>query len=227
MDSGQSQFRTEDEDRGKNFFFVTILLCVINILLYVYTFVNPMDYYLTGGMNYDLVVEQGEYFRFLTCMFLHGDVEHIAMNMLGLVTAGVQVESYLGALRTAIIYFASGAGGSILSLLFHQGERQIISIGASGAVFGLLVSSAIIQNKKQGKSLGRAIGFVLIYALVTYSEGIDLTGHLGGAIGGAIAAGLFSIGFTEDYREGNLCKVLGILITLLLSLGAAYFIIGL
>ena len=226
MERTQNQFPLEDEDRGKNFFFVTILLCGVNVLLYVYSFLNPMDYYLTGGMNYGLVAEQGEYYRFLTCMFLHGDIAHIGMNMLALVTAGMLVESYLGSFRTAVIYFVSGVGGSVLSLLLHQGDRQIYSIGASGAVFGLLVASAIIQNKKQGKSMAAAIGFVLVYAVITYSEGIDLTGHLGGAIGGGIATGLLSIGFTEDYREGIILRFLGIFITFMVCGAAVYFIIG-
>lgn len=227
MKEAENQMEAGEEDRGQNFYFVTILLCVVNVALYLYGCINPMDYYLAGGMNYSHVAEQGEYFRFLTCMFLHGDVAHIGMNMLALVAAGMLVESYLGSLRTAIIYFVSGLGGSILSLLLHQGENQIYSIGASGAVFGLLVASAIIQNKKQGKSLFRAIGFVLFYAVATYSEGIDLTGHLGGAIGGAIAAILLSIGFQEDYREGNISRLVGIFLTLLGCLTAGYFIVTL
>ena len=74
--------------------------------------------------------------------------------------------------------------------------------------------------------MAAAIGFVLVYAVITYSEGIDLTGHLGGAIGGGIATGLLSIGFTEDYREGIILRFLGIFITFMVCGAAVYFIIG-
>lgn len=214
MEEYNNELSLQDQDRGRNFFFVTIILAITNIIAFLFEIISPGDYYLQGGMNYSLVVGEGQYYRFFTSIFLHGDIVHIGMNMLALVAAGVLVESYLGSFRTAIIYFVSGIGGSVLSLLWHQGDKEVYSIGASGAIFGLLVASAIIQNKKQGKSMMAALGFVIFYAVATYSEGIDLTGHLGGAIGGGIASFLLSRNFREDYKENRLLCVLGILLTL-------------
>lgn len=221
----QMEFETEERDRGYNRYFVTILLGVINIFVFIYTFFISEDYYYSGGINYQCIVDNKEYYRFFTSMFLHADISHIFMNMLALFTAGTLVESYLGSFKTALIYFISGFGGSILSLLVPDMEVMSFSIGASGAIFGLLVASAIIENKKAGKSMIRAIGFVIVYAVLTWSEGIDLTGHLGGAIAGAVATLLCSIGFEEDYVEGKLGMVLGILLTLVISVIAVMYII--
>ena len=210
----------QELERGCNIYIVTILLCIINVLLYLYSVFYMEDAYVIGGINYHMVVEQKEYYRFLTSIYLHGDISHIAMNMLALVAAGRLVESYLGSFKTVIIYFVSGFAGSILSLLFHHAESNVYSIGASGAIFGLLVAAAIIQNKKEGKSFLRAVAFVVIYAIGTWSQGIDLLGHIGGALGGAAASALACIRFQEDYKESKLKKAIAVFIVFIVS-GAA------
>ena len=221
----QTKYEEEVQYRGYNKYFVTILLGVINILIFIYTFFIPENYYFTGGINYQCIIENKEYYRFFTSMFLHADISHIFMNMLALFTAGTLVESYLGSFKTALIYFISGFGGSILSLLVPDTEIMSFSLGASGAIFGLLVASAIIENKKAGKSMIRAIGFVIVYAVLTWSEGIDLTAHLGGAIAGAVATLICCIGFEEDYIEKKLGIILGILVTLVISVIAVMYIL--
>ena len=189
----------EELDRGYNPYIVTILLCAINILIYIYSVFFMEDAYLSGGINYNVVLNQKEYYRFLTSIYLHGDISHIAMNMLALVVAGTLVESYLGSLKMTIIYFTSGFCGSLLSLMFQTPQENVYSIGASGAIFGVLMAAALIQNKKEGKSFLRAVAFVIIYAVGTWSQGIDLLGHIGGALGGAVAGGVACIHFQEDY----------------------------
>lgn len=207
----------EELDRGYNPYIVTILLCVINILLYIYSVYGMEDAYIFGGINYHMVLEQKEYYRFITGIYLHGDISHIALNMLALVAAGSLVESYLGSLKTVFIYFVSGFGGSVLSLLFHDPKENVYSIGASGAIFGLLVAAAFIQNKKEGKSLIRAVVFVIIYAIGSWSQGIDLLGHIGGALAGAAAAGIACIHFKENYKEKIMMKIIGVVIALGIS----------
>ena len=170
-------------------------------------------------------MEQKEFYRFLTSIYLHGDISHIAMNMLALVVAGIMVESYLGSLKTTIIYFVSGFCGSLLSLVFQVSGENVYSIGASGAIFGLLGAAAIIQNKKTGKSFFRALVYGVVYALGTWSQGIDLLGHIGGAIAGAITAGVICISFDEEYKENKVFTVVGIIITLIVSAGAYKYII--
>lgn len=216
----------QELERGCNIYIVTILLCIINVLLYLYSVFYMEDVYIIGGINYHMVVEQKEYYRFLTSIYLHGDISHIAMNMLALVAAGRLVESYLGSLKTMTIYFVSGFGGSILSLLFHNAEDNVYSIGASGAIFGLLVAAAIIQNKKEGKSFLRAVAFVVVYAIGTWSQGIDLLGHIGGALGGAAASALACIHFQEDYKENKVKTAAAVLIAFIVSGAACGYILS-
>lgn len=215
----------EELDRGNNLYIVTILLCVINILIYIYSVFFMEDAYLSGGINYDMVMNQKEYYRFLTSIYLHADISHIAMNMLALAVAGALVESYLGSLKMAVIYFVSGFCGSILSLIFQNPQENVYSIGASGAIFGVLMAAALIQNKKEGKSFLRAVLFVIIYAVGTWSQGIDLLGHIGGALGGAVAGGAACIHFQEDYKEERIKTVFGGVITAIISSIACYFIL--
>lgn len=214
----------EELDRGRNAYIVTILLCAVNILIYVYSIFYMEDVYLSGGINQHMVLEEREYYRFLTSIYLHGDISHIAMNMLALVVAGRLVESYLGSLKMVIIYFVSGFGGSLLSLLLQKPEENVYSIGASGAIFGLLMASALMQNKKMGKSFVRALAFVIIYAVGTWSQGVDLLGHIGGALGGAVAAAAACIHFQEDYKESKIKTILGVTIAVVISGIASTFI---
>ncbi len=207
----------EQLDKGRNAYTVTILLFTFNILIYVYSIFFMEDAYLSGGINYHMVFEEKEYYRFLTSIYLHADISHIAMNMLALVVAGRMVESYLGSLKMVIIYFVSGFGGSLLSLLLQKPEENVYSIGASGAIFGLLMATALMQNKKAGKSFIRALVFVIIYALGTWSQGVDLLGHIGGALGGAAAAFVACLHFTEDYKESKIKSILGVAIAIMVS----------
>lgn len=221
----EGKIKMEEElDRGRNLSIITIILCVINIVAYVYTLFAGGDYYLTGGMNYGRIVEHKEYYRFLTCMFLHGDIGHIAMNMLALVVSGMLVESYIGSLKTTIIYFLSGFCGSLLSLIFHASGEPVYSVGASGAIFGLMLAAAVIQNKKAGKSLFRALAYGVIYAIGTWSQGIDLLGHIGGALGGLVTAAILCIHFNEEYKERKVSTIIGIGFTLAISATAYRYI---
>lgn len=215
----------EELDRGRNGYIITILLCVINILIYIYSVFFMEDAYLKGGINYNMVVSQKEYYRFLTSIYLHGDFTHLAMNMLALVVAGILVESYLGSLKMVIIYFVSGFGGSILSIMFQDSQKNVYSIGASGAIFGLLVAAALIQNKKEGKSFLRAVLLVIIYAVGTWSQGIDLLGHIGGAMGGAVASSVACIHFQQDYKEEKIKTIAGIVIAVIISGITCFFIL--
>ena len=214
----------EELERGYNLYIVTVLLCVTNVLVYIYSVYSMEDAYIFGGINYHMVLEQKEYYRFLTSIYLHADISHIALNMLALVTAGSLVESYLGSFKTVFIYFLSGFGGSVLSLLFHNPEDNVYSIGASGAIFGLLMAASLIQNKKEGKSLIKAILFVIIYAVGTWTQGVDLLGHIGGALAGAVVSVIACIHFKEDYQEKIMFKIIGVLIALGIS-GAACVVI--
>ncbi|CAD6204212.1 unnamed protein product [Miscanthus lutarioriparius] len=88
-----------------------------------------------GALVWDKVVQEHQGWRLLTCIWLHAGVAHLLANMISLVLIGLRLEQLFGYVRIGIIYLVSGVGGSVLSSLFI---RNTISVGASGALFGLL-----------------------------------------------------------------------------------------
>lgn len=134
---------------------------------------------------------------------------HVAMNMLGLYSAGLLVERIYGHRLYLVIYFCSGLIGSALSL--HFSAQQAVSVGASGAVFGvtgaLLV--AVFQHrdklpKEFSKQMMSGIGFFVVYSLLQgfAKQGIDNAAHIGGLIGGCLAAFILPERFDmESFRK--------------------------
>uniref|UniRef100_A0A804LME2 RHOMBOID-like protein n=1 Tax=Zea mays TaxID=4577 RepID=A0A804LME2_MAIZE len=88
-----------------------------------------------GALVWDKVVREHQGWRLVTCIWLHAGVAHLLANMISLVLIGLRLEQQFGYVRVGIIYLVSGVGGSVLSSLFI---RNNISVGASGALFGLL-----------------------------------------------------------------------------------------
>lgn len=92
---------------------------------------------LKFGANLDILVKNGDYYRLLTCAFLHIGIMHLLLNMYALYVIGPQVESFYGKFKFIIIYIISAISGSMLFIAF---SHNVISAGASGAIFGLLGS---------------------------------------------------------------------------------------
>jgi rhomboid protease GluP len=86
------------------------------------------------GAIYPPLVNDGQWFRLVSGIFIHGGIRHLAMNLYGLLFAGVMIEFVLRPLKTAAVYFAAGIGSSIASIILHPAS---VSVGASGAIFGL------------------------------------------------------------------------------------------
>ncbi|XP_028088635.1 RHOMBOID-like protein 2 isoform X3 [Camellia sinensis] len=98
-----------------------------------------------GALEWTKVVHKHQAWRLITCIWVHAGIIHLLVNMLCLVFIGIRLEQQFGFVRIGIIYLLSGFGGSILSALFLQ---KSISVGASGALFGLLgaMLSELITN---------------------------------------------------------------------------------
>ncbi len=181
---------------------ITYGLIVLNVLVWLGTLMlggniltSPADKLLLWGGNAASEVQRGEWWRMLSATFLHSGLMHVSMNMLGLYTAGVLVERIYGHRLFLLIYFGSGLLGSALSL--HYSAQQAVSVGASGAVFGvtgaLLVAFAQHRDKLP-KSFSKqqisGLGMFVLYALLQgfSKQGIDNAAHIGGLIGGCLAA---------------------------------------
>jgi rhomboid protease GluP len=148
-----------------------------------------------GANSAASVVEDRQYWRLLTATFLHGGVLHLALNMLGLWAAGKQLNRLHGNFQFLLIYLASALTGSALSL--HFSAQQSVSVGASGAVFGVLgaLLVAVYQHRGQipgvtSKNVMSSQGVFLAYALIQgfSKQGIDNAAHVGGLIAGCVLA---------------------------------------
>ena len=117
----------------------TYFLIVLNVIIFISQYTLSFDLTSMFANNY-LLVQKGEIYRLFTCMFLHGDIIHLISNMYALYICGYKVERFYGTSKFFIIYFISGLLGSLFSSVFMQSYAY--SLGASGAIFGLLGSIA-------------------------------------------------------------------------------------
>jgi rhomboid protease GluP len=179
----------------------TIILIAVNVVMYLITALlsgnildSDINVLIFLGAKYNRYILSGEYYRLVTCMFLHGGLIHLVFNMYALYSIGPLVEKIHGRIKYLIIYFVSGIMSSLFSFIFSEG----VSIGASGAIFGLLGTTlvfAVTMRKNIGKDFLRNISSVIIINLfigLTMSN-IDNYGHIGGLLGGAVIAVLLNI----------------------------------
>ncbi len=173
--------------------YVTKVLIGINVVAYVLQqavsgFTNSFfDVGLAVDAGGRIVgVADGEYYRLLTSAFLHGSLLHIAFNMYALFLFGPPVEAALGRARFAALYLVAAVGGSALSYAFASPAQP--SLGASGAVFGVLGAFLVVYHR-----LGRDTSTVMVLLAINFVIGfvvprIDWRAHLGGLVAGALCA---------------------------------------
>ena len=170
---------------------VTYILIISNVILWLcmilyfnrFSDIKLLD---VGGLVHFNVVH-GEWYRLVTSMFLHFNFEHILMNMLSLYIFGKIVESVLGSWKMLAIYLFAGIFGNFVSLSFNT---TTISVGASGAIFGLIGSIfAILYLSKtfDKRVIGQLlIALVILIGLSLFMSNINVMVHLGGFIGGLL-----------------------------------------
>jgi membrane associated rhomboid family serine protease len=131
-------------------------------------------------------VSIGQWWRLLTAGFLHGSILHLLFNVYILWVLGSQLESILGKTKFVLIYFVSLIGGSIASFLFSPFGTY--SIGASGAIFGLMGAMLVVGRKKRLDISQVAVLVVLNVVIGFVLSGIDWRAHLGGLAAGFLIA---------------------------------------
>jgi rhomboid protease GluP len=191
--------------------FVTSVILDLNILVFVVMMVSGVHIMspnglelLEWGANRRLETTSGDWWRLLTSMFLHGGIMHLILNIYGLVLASIFIEPMLGSVRYAIIYFVSGLAGSAASIWWYD---NTISVGASGAIFGLCgailaVVLTGILNKEGKKLILMLFGpYVLINLLMGLVGGIDNAAHIGGLLCGAVVALIIYVTFKPKANE--------------------------
>ncbi|MEU3503789.1 rhomboid family intramembrane serine protease [Streptomyces hundungensis] len=128
---------------------------------------------------------EGQWYRLVTSMFLHGGIGHIAFNMLSLWWLGGPLEGALGRARYLALYFVSGlAGGALTYLLAAPYER---SLGASGAIFGLFGAMAVLMRRMK-YDMRPVIGLLVVNLVFTFNPwvGIAWQAHVGGLVAGVL-----------------------------------------
>jgi membrane associated rhomboid family serine protease len=134
-------------------------------------------------------VAHGEWWRLVSAMFLHYGPLHLAMNMYSLFFAGTILEHVIGRWRFLLLYLATGIAGSAGALLWSPNAT---TVGASGAIFGVLGALFVLERRGVISSGGQIAGLIVINLIFTFalSSYISVGGHVGGLIGGIVLMAL-------------------------------------
>lgn len=169
---------------------ITLSLILLNIICFI-VFGSPAGeryLLLLVQINYK-IIENIEIWRLFTSMFIHSDIMHLFSNMLGLLIFGVLVENNFSKLEYLILYFFSGLIGNLFSLFLLPVFS--ISLGSSGAIFGLIGTSFLIIALENPSLLMLALLYVMFFLASSFSPGINLWAHIFGLVGGIIFGYLF------------------------------------
>lgn len=179
----------------RGFFRINTLIVIANIaIFFIFSFMGDTEDSLFmlnhGAMFPPFVIENGEYYRLFTALFLHFGVDHLANNMIMLFFTGKYLEDAVGVVRYLIIYFGAGIGGNLLSFYGMMRNRDYaVSAGASGAIFGVAGALLWVAIRNRGKFENLTTrGLMMMIALSLYygftSTGVDNWSHVGGLLCG-------------------------------------------
>ena len=198
--------------RPKDGYFVTPILIYINIGIFLLMVIMGLGFIsfkgqdlLNWGANYGPLIKNGEWWRLLTSTFLHGGLIHLIANMYGLLFVGIFLEPLLGRKKYLTVYLLTGILASVTSILWYD---AIVSVGASGAIFGLYgIFLALLLTKVYPPDFTKAflistaifIGYNLLMGL---TGGIDNAAHIGGLLSG-FAIGLVLYPILKRQKENE------------------------
>ncbi len=207
---------------------ITGLLVAINVVVYLLMLLNGVDSIspsvadlLSWGGNTKMNTLNGEAWRLFTCFFVHGGLLHLLLNMYGLLFIGKIIEQEVGGLRLLAGYLIMGLGGSMASLWWND---NLVSVGASGAIFGLfgmffaLHATERLQHKANQALFANAIFFVGLNLIIGAAiDMFDNAGHIGGLVAGVVVGTAFYPSLTGKQNRAK--AALHALAVLLIGLG--------
>jgi rhomboid protease GluP len=219
---------------SKGNLFITYSLIAINVvvfLLMVISGVNPTTPtaydVLNWGGNFLPLTVSGDWWRLISCVFVHIGIIHLLFNMYALYMAGVYLEPMLGKLKFISAYICTGIIASVASLIWH--DQPVPSAGASGAIFGMYgVFLALLLTKLIPKKIRIAllqnIGVFVVFNIVygTQSSGIDNAAHIGGLISGMIIGFVYYFSLKKEEGRKNIFLPIAIM---LITIAFAWFYI--
>ena len=186
---------------------VNTVIILLNLLVFILTYYTPVfggteNTLSNGALSWYKVVKGREYYRIITSMFLHADLSHIFNNMLVLFFIGDNLERAAGKLKYLILYMGGGILAGITSIGYNMwkeynqlSEGITVSIGASGAIFGVIGAMLLIVIVNRGRlediSTRQMVFFVVLslYGGIANTQ-IDLAAHVGGFLAGFVLAAL-------------------------------------
>lgn len=207
---------------------LTYVLISINVVIWllmklyaIYKGVPESSLVTVFGAKDNILIMSGQYWRFLTPIFLHNDIAHLLVNSYSLYILGTTVERLIGRPRLLFTYITAGIMGCIMSFMFSTYRAA----GASGAIFGLLgvliyygIENPELFRRGFGSSIIITIAINLVYGFSV--SGIDNFGHIGGLIGGFLAAGV--VGVKDFFKKIGL-RIAFIVITLVVTVFSLYY----
>lgn len=208
--------------------FITYILIALNVLIFLallafeqQTGKSYDELLITYGAKVNDLILEGEYWRLFTAIFLHGGIMHLIVNCYSLFALGTLVERLFGRGKFLGSYLVAGVLGNIISFMFVRGY----SVGASGAIFGLMGMLLYygIEKPVQFKkyfSRGVLITIVINLGYGFSVSGIDNCAHLGGLVGGFLAIGMFS---KSEKKKWYTNRLLYLLVLIAVTVGGLYY----
>lgn len=198
---------------------ITNILIILNVIMYILTYSSPKlaNMFILNPT----AVRNGEVYRLLTSIFMHGSILHLIFNMYALTIIGKQVETFLGKWKYLLVYLFSGLTGSLLSCAITNNY----SLGASGAIFGLMGSLLYFGYHYRlylgSVLLGQIIPVIALNLFIGFTTpNIDNAAHIGGLVGGLFLS--MSLGVNKDDEKSS--KINGIVTSLILLLFLIYLV---
>ena len=208
-------------------YFITPLLVDINIAVFMLMahsgaspFSPDIQTLLNWGANVRSLTLDGQWWRIITCCFVHIGIFHLLLNMYALLYIGVLLEPQLGRGRFATAYLLTGIMASVASLYWHE---NTVSAGASGAIFGMygvflaLLTTSLIKKTSRNAlliSIGIFVGYNLLYGM---RGGVDNAAHVGGLVSGMIIGYLYYPGLRKPGRPALLYSTIAVAILLVVA----------
>jgi membrane associated rhomboid family serine protease len=211
----------------------TIALITINVIVFLIELAGGGTSSLNGGgqVIHDAGlrgpdIANGDWWRIITGGFLHAGFLHLLLNMYVLYIAGSILEPGIGTPRFLGIYFVSLIAGSLGALIV---DPNSLTVGASGAIFGLMAAVVVIARGRGVEQLASQFGlFIVLNLVLTFSiSGISVGGHIGGLIGGTVAALL--VLFVErrmSGRPGYTLEIVGTVLMIAATFAGALAVAG-
>lgn len=225
----QRVVRTARQRTGRTAGIVTKTLIAIDVGIYLLQLAGGATINANSGWIFEQgalfgpLVAHGDWYRLLTAAFLHYGPIHLGMNMLALWWIGRPLEDALGPVRYLMLYLVAGLAGSAGALIANP---DAVTVGASGAIFGILGAAIVLERQQTYVLGGSAITLLVVNLAFTFAvPGISIGGHLGGLAGGALAIlalSRFGRG-SAVYGRNDLLSVASLVAIGVVSVAVAYW----